>query len=353
MGVRAVKREGEEKIATAVIGCGYWGPNLIRNLNDDPRAVVRYVCDINRARLEAIGRLYPTVKLVGDYRKVLADNEVDAVFVATPVETHFPIAEAALHAGKHVLVEKPLTDSSDTARKLIALAEKKRRVLMVDHTFLFTSAVEKMKEIVSSGALGEIYYIDSVRVNLGLFQHDINVVWDLGPHDISITNYILGRPPRRVSAVGASHISKEIEDVAYVTLYYPGELLAHFHVNWLAPVKVRQMLVGGSKRMLLWNDIEPSEKIKVYDSGVTVKPLPNGRLDKGELYRTLIQYRTGDMRAPRLENVEALSRVVSHFLDCVETGKEPLTSGHVGLEVIRVLEAADRSMKMRGEAVAI
>jgi predicted dehydrogenase len=340
-------------ICTAVIGCGYWGPNLIRNIHDEPRASVRYVCDINPARLEEVARRYPAVKVVTDHRVALADKEVDAVFVASPVDTHFPIAQAALQAGKHVLVEKPLTDSSAGARKLIALAEKQRRILMVDHTFLFTAAVQKMKEIVSSGVLGEIYYIDSVRVNLGLFQHDINVVWDLGPHDISIANYILGRSPTRVSAVGASHISREIEDVAYVTLYYPGHLLAHFHVNWLAPVKVRQMLVGGSKKMMLWDDIEPSEKIKVYDSGVTVKPLPDGRPDKGEIYKTLIQYRTGDMYAPRLENIEALSRVVAHFLDCIESGKQPLTSGHVGLEVIRVLEAADRSMKMRGEAVAL
>jgi len=338
-------------IRMAVIGCGYWGPNLIRNFHDEPRAVVRCICDINPARLEAIGRRFPAVRLARDYGKVLADKKVDAVVVATPVETHFPIAQAALKAGKHVLIEKPLTDSSATARKLIALAAKQHRVLMVDHTFLFTSAVQKMKEIVNSGELGEIYYIDSVRVNLGLFQHDINVVWDLGPHDISIANYILGHSPQRVSAVGASHISQKIEDVAYVTLYYPDRLLAHFHVNWLAPVKIRQMLVGGSKKMLLWNDIEPSEKIKVYDSGVTVRPLADGRPDKGDIYKTLIQYRTGDMRAPRLENVEALSRVVSHFIDCIETGHKPITDGEVGLNVIRVLEAADRSIKNRGEAV--
>jgi predicted dehydrogenase len=340
-------------IRVAVIGCGYWGPNLIRNLQDEPRANVRYLCDLNPARLESLGRRYPSAKCTRDFNEVLADKDVDAVFVATPVDTHFPIAEAALKAGKHVLVEKPLTSSSETARKLIALAQETRRVLMVDHTFLFTSAVQKMKEIMNSGELGEVYYVDSVRVNLGLFQHDINVVWDLGPHDISIVNYLLGQSPERVSAVGASHISDTIEDVAYVTLYYPGRLLAHFHVNWLAPVKVRQMLVGGSKKMLLWNDIEPSEKIKVYDSGVTVKPLPDGKLDKREIYKTLIQYRTGDMHAPRLDNVEALSRVVRHFLDCIETGKEPLTNGQVGLDVIRILEAADRSMKMHGEAVAL
>ncbi|MBM3335354.1 Gfo/Idh/MocA family oxidoreductase [Candidatus Sumerlaeota bacterium] len=340
-------------IRTAVIGCGYWGPNLIRNLYDEPRAQVRYVCDINRERLEAIGRRYPTVKIVGDEHDVIGDRDVDAVFVATPVETHYRIASAALKAGKHVLIEKPLTDSSAAAQKLIALAKKHKRVLMVDHTFLFTSAVQKMKEIVSLGELGEVYYIDSVRVNLGLFQHDINVVWDLGPHDISIANYVLGQTPRRVSAVGASHVSQRTQDVAYVTLYYPGQLLGHFHVNWLAPVKVRQMLIGGSKKMLLWNDIEPSEKIKVYDTGVTVRHRPDGRPDKGEIYKTLIQYRTGDMYAPRLENVEALSRVVSHFLDCVETGQQPLSDGEHGLQVIRVLEAADSSMKLHGEPVSL
>ena len=342
-----------ELIHTAVIGCGYWGPNLIRNLHDHPRAAVRYVCDINPSRLQMIQRRYPAVKTVSDYREVLDDREVDAVLVATPVETHFPIASAALEAGKHVLVEKPLTDSSATARQLIALAEQHSRVLMVDHTFLFTSAVEKMKEIVASGELGKIYYIDSVRVNLGLFQHDINVVWDLGPHDISIANHLLGRAPERVSAVGASHISDTIEDVAYATLYYPDRLLAHFHVNWLAPVKVRQMLVGGSEKMLLWDDIEPSEKIKVYDRGVTVQPLPDGQVDKREIYKTLIQYRTGDMYAPRLENVEALSRVIAHFLDCIESGSQPLPDGRVGLDVIRILEAADRSMKMHGEPVEL
>jgi len=345
--------EAAEVIRTAVIGCGYWGPNLIRNLHDEPRAAVRYVCDVNPARLEGISRRYPGVKVVSDHRQVLDDREVDAVLVATPVETHFAIAGAALKAGKHVLVEKPMTGSAASARKLIALAEKCRRVLMVDHTFLFTAAVEKMREIVVSGELGEIYYLDSVRVNLGLFQHDINVVWDLGPHDISIANYLLGQTPERVSAVGACHISNKIQDVAYVTLYYPGNMLAHFHVNWLAPVKVRQMLVGGSRKMLLWNDIEPSEKIKVYDSGVTVRPSPNGRPDKGEIYKTLIQYRTGDMHAPRLENVEALSRVVGHFFDCIESGRPPLTNGEVGLEVIRILEAADRSIKNHGEAVQL
>lgn len=340
-------------VCTAVIGCGYWGPNLIRNLHDEPRATVRYVCDLNQDRLKSIAKRYPAVKMVTNERQVLEDPEVDAVLIATPVDTHHRIASAALKAGKHVLVEKPMTDSSASARALTALAQKAGRTLMVDHTFLFTSAVQKMKEIVQSGELGEVFYVDSVRVNLGLFQHDINVVWDLGPHDISIVNYLLGQSPERVSAVGASHISDSIEDVAYVTLYYPKRLLAHFHVNWLAPVKVRQMLVGGSKKMMLWNDIEPSEKIKIYDSGVTVRPMKDGRPDKREIYKTLIQYRTGDMYAPRLENVEALGRVISHFFDSIESGKKPLTDGAVGLEVIRVLEAADHSMKMHGEAVAL
>jgi len=340
-------------IQTGVIGCGYWGPNLIRNLHNQSRGAVRYVCDINTERLEAIARRYPAVKCVTDYREMLADPKLDAVLIATPVETHFEIAREAIEAGKHILIEKPMTDSSETARRLIDLAEKHRRVLMVDHTFLFTSAVQKMKEIVESGELGSIYYLDSVRVNLGLFQHDINVVWDLGPHDISIANHILQRKPERVSAVGASHISDAIEDVAYVTLHYSGNLLAHFHVNWLAPVKVRQMLVGGSEKMLLWNDIEPSEKIKVYDRGISIRPLPDGRVDKHQIYKTLIQYRTGDMYAPQLENVEALARVVEHFLHCIETGRKPLTDGESGLEVIRILEAADRSIKMRGEAVEL
>jgi predicted dehydrogenase len=340
-------------IQTAVIGCGYWGPNLIRNLADQPRTTVKYVCDLDAARLETIARRYPAVKTTTDYRDMLDDDGVDAVLIATPVDMHFPIARDALKAGKHVLLEKPLTDSSDHAGQLIELAERRQRTLMVDHTFLFTSAVEKMRQIVESGELGEIYYLDSVRVNLGLFQHDINVVWDLGPHDISIANFILGQMPERVSAVGASHISDDIEDVAYVTLHYSSRSIAHFHLSWLAPVKVRQMLIGGSEKMLLWNDIEPSEKIKVYNRGVTVRPAPDGRVDQREIYKTLIQYRTGDMYAPQLDNVEALSRVIEHFVDCVESGQQPLTSGQVGLDVIRILEAADRSMKNHGEPVKL
>lgn len=340
-------------VRAAIIGCGYWGPNLIRNFHDHPNADVRYVCDSNPAPLEGISRRYPTVRTINDYQEVLADAEVDAVVVATPVDTHFPIAKAALEAGKHVMVEKPLTDSSATAEELIELADKNGRILMVDHTFLFTSAVKKMKEIVEAGELGNLYYIDSVRVNLGLFQHDINVVWDLGPHDISIVNYLVGRMPEGVSAVGASHVGGALEDVAYVTLNYSGNLLVHFHVNWLAPAKVRRMIVGGSKKMLVWDDIEPSEKIKVYDSGVTVKPLPDGQPDKGEIYKTLIQYRTGDMLAPRLENVEALRGVVSHFIESIELGCAPVTDGRMGLDVIRILEATDRSIKAHGESIRL
>jgi len=336
----AAERAAASTIKIGVIGCGYWGPNLIRNFVEAEGCAVVSVCDLNLARLAAMKARYPTIEPSTDYREVIDDPAVDAVVIATPVSTHHALAREALLAGKHVWVEKPMTLTSAEAEELIDLAACKNATLMVDHTFVYTGAVQKMKELVASGDLGHIYYYDSVRVNLGLFQHDVNVVWDLAPHDISIMTYLLDAAPLGVSAVGACHVGNGAENIAYVTIHFPDNLIAHFHDNWLAPVKVRQTLIGGSRKMILYDDLEPSEKVKVYDRGVKV-----GENSGEKRYQTLVAYRTGDMYAPHLDHTEALRFATSHFLECIATGRCPITNGEAGLQTIRILEAADRCLK--------
>lgn len=332
-------------INVGVVGYGYWGPNLVRNFSDSDSARVLGVSDLHADRLAAAERRCPGVKTLRDYQELIHDPQIDAVAVATPVSTHFPIALEALRAGKHVLLEKPFTATSEQARRLIEEAERRRLVLMVDHTFVYTQAVQKIRELVARGDLGETYYYDSVRVNLGLFQQDVDVIWDLAVHDFSIMDYVLAAQPVAVSATGISHVSGGQENVAYITAFFPGNLLGHIHVNWLAPVKVRRTLIGGSRKMIIYDDLEPSEKVKVYDKGVDFNVNPES------VYQMRISYRSGDMWAPQLPNSEALRTEIQHFLHCVEHCEKPMTDGESGLRVVKILEAATQSMKGRGKLV--
>ena len=329
-----------------VIGCGYWGPNLLRNFAENERAQLRWICDLDESRLAAMGRRYPAAQTTSDYLRLLGDSELDAVAVVTPVATHFQIAKAALMAGKHVLVEKPLTATEREAEELNDLAERNQRTLMVDHTFVYTGAVRKMKEIVGNGELGELLYFDSVRINLGLFQKDINVLWDLAPHDLSIMDYLIDRQPEGLSAIGSCHIERGIENIAYLIMHFPGDFIAHFHFNWLAPVKIRRTMIAGSSKMILYDDIEPTEKVRIYDKGVTTNRVG---ADREADYQTLVSYRTGDVWAPKLDSTEALRHVVAEFLASICEGRRPLTDGQAGLRVVRLLEAAQQSIKNGGQ----
>jgi predicted dehydrogenase len=334
-------------IGVGVIGYGYWGPNLVRNFAEAPGSSVAAVADVHPERIALARRRYPMIETTTDYRDLLVDARIDAIAIATPVYTHFELAMQALQSGKHVLVEKPLAATSEQTIRLIEEAERRNRVLMVDHTFVYTGAVRKIQELVASNELGEIYYYDSVRVNLGLFQHDVNVIWDLAVHDVSIMDYVLPSRPCAVSATGMRHVPGEPENIAYLTLFFEGSLLAHIHVNWLAPVKVRRTLIGGSVKMIVYDDLEPSEKVKVYDRGITVNK------NAESIYQMLISYRTGDMWAPRLDVTEALRTEVLHFIRCIEEGAYPITDGEAGLRVVRILEAATRSMRERGRLVEL
>jgi predicted dehydrogenase len=334
-------------IGVGVIGYGYWGPNLVRNFYESAGSRVVSVCDLNPDRLTRVGTRYPNIGTTRDAMDLIRDSKVDAVVISTPVSSHFDLALKALRCGKHVLVEKPLTSTSDQAMRLIDEAARRRLVLMVDHTFVYTGPVRKIRELVHSHSLGEIYYFDSVRINLGLFQHDVNVVWDLAVHDLSIMDYVLPTRPCAVSATGISNIPGEPENVAFLTSFFEGNLIAHVHVNWLAPVKVRRTIIGGSRKMVLYDDLEPSEKIKVYDKGIQVNN------EAESVYRMLISYRTGEMHAPTFDTTEALQREVSHFIECVEGNGVPLTPGEAGLRIVRMLEAAVRSMRASGRPVEL
>ena len=334
-------------ISVGVIGYGYWGPNLVRNFAETAGARVAWVTDVRPERLALVAARYPTVRVSQDYRDMLGDSSVDAVAIATPVSSHFELGMAALAAGKHVLLEKPMASSSEEAIRLIADADSRGLTLMVDHTFVFTPAVQKMRELTRSGELGDIYYYDSVRINLGLFQHDVNVLWDLAVHDLSIMDFVLDRQPVSVSATGLAHVPGTPENIAYMTMFFDGDLIAHVHVNWLAPVKVRRTLLGGNRRMVMFDDLEASEKIKVYDRGISL----NSSQEKK--YQMLIGYRAGDMWAPQLAIREALQAETAHFVECVANRRTPVTDGAAGLRVVRLLEAASLSMKSQGVLVSM
>jgi predicted dehydrogenase len=340
------------KTTIGVIGCGYWGPNLLRNFAENESAELRWLCDLDQNRLHTLGRRYPAVKTTTDYKQLLADPQVSAVAIATPVWTHFSFAREALEAGKHVLVEKPLTANVAEAEELIEIAERHQLVLMVDHTFIYTGAVRKIKEIVQGGELGDLLYFDATRINLGLFQDDINVVWDLAPHDFSMMDFLIDLQPEAVSAVGSCHIKRGIENIAYVLLRFPNELLAHFHFNWLSPVKIRHTLIAGSRKMIVYDDIEPTEKVRVYDRGVTATRSDQG-LDKEAAYRTLVSYRTGDVWVPKLDSTEALHYVCVEFLSAIAEQRQALSDGRAGLRVVRLLAAAQESIDHGGMAVRL
>lgn len=332
-------------INIGVIGYGYWGPNLLRNFAETPGIAVSGVSDLDPKRLEIVQKRYPAVKVTTRYQDLLEDNAIDAIAVATPVNSHFELGMAALKAGKHLWLEKPMTETSQQARQLVDEAEKRQRVLIVDHTFIYTGAVRKMADLVKSGDLGQIHYYDSTRINLGLFQRDVNVISDLAVHDFSILDHLVGEQPVAVSAVGTNHFPGTPENLSYITLFYDSGMIAHINVSWLAPVKVRQILIGGSKKMIAYDDLEPSEKIKVYDKGISFTDDPQ------KIYEMRVGYRTGDMWAPKLNGTEALRVEAEHFADCIENGKVPQTGGALGLRVVELIEAATRSMRERGRAV--
>lgn len=337
----------ESNINIGVIGYGYWGPNLVRNFSEIPGVKVKTISDFKPELLAKAQARYPSIQATTDCQDIFSDPKIDAVAIATPVSTHFDLALAALKAGKHVMVEKPMTVTTEQALRLIDEADRRDRVLMVDHTFVYTGAVRKIHELVAKGELGDILYYDSVRVNLGLFQRDINVLWDLAVHDLSIMSYVLQAKPYAVSATGVSHVPGGLENIAYLTLFFENNLIAHIHVNWLSPVKVRRTLIGGSQKMIMFDDLEPSEKVKVYDRGITI----NGSAEN--VYQTLIGYRTGDMWAPQLDMTEALRTEGLHFLRCIEHGERPITGGDAGLQVVKILEAATESMKQQGQLVKL
>lgn len=338
-------------IGIGVIGYGYWGPNLVRNFMETSDVAVRAVCDRDPKRQALAKARCPLANVTSDPRDLLKDSSIDAIVIATPVSSHYELAMAALEAGKHVLVEKPMTTTSEEAARLVEKAAAKNKVLMVDHTFIYTGAVRKMKELIVQKTLGDVLYYDSVRVNLGLFQHDVNVLWDLAPHDLSIMQYLLSEAPTAVSALGMSHVPGQPENIAYLTLLYDRALLAHLHVNWLAPVKVRRTLIGGAQKMIVYDELEGSEKVKVYDSGVEVEEATGQPSERR--YQMLIGYRTGDMHAPKVDNTEALKVETAHFRDCIAHSQKPLTSGELGLQVVQVLECAAMSMQRQGRPIKI
>jgi len=334
-------------IRIGVIGYGYWGPNLVRNCFEAASGQVTCVCDLRTERLALVSNRYPTIKTTQNFRDLIEDPSIDAVAIATPVSTHYELALRALQEGKHVLVEKPLASNTDQVQLLIDVAQKRNLVLMVDHTFVYTGAVRKIRELVDGGSLGEIYYYDSVRVNLGLFQHDVNVLWDLAVHDLSIMDYVLPFRPCAVSATGLSHVPGGTENIAYLTLFFEGNQIAHIHSNWLAPVKLRRTLIGASRKMIVYDDLEQSEKIKVYDKGITL----NNHQSPEKMYQLMVGYRTGDMLAPQIDGTEALRCEIDHFLRCIGQQEEPITGGVAGLRVVEILQAASQSMAQHGRPV--
>lgn len=326
-----------------VIGYGYWGPNVVRNLANLDGSQVVCIAEMSQAARHRAQKAYPGVTVTADATELLTSPDIDAVAVITPVWTHYELARAALENGKHVFVEKPFTSTTAQGEELIEIARRKNLRIMVDHTFLFTSAVKKICQLLDEGTLGKLYYYDSTRVNLGLFQHDINVLWDLAPHDLSIMDHLLQARPEGIVATGQKHLNCH-EDVAFMTLYFPEKVIAHINVNWLSPVKVRTTLIGGEKRMLVWNDLEHDEKLKVYDKGVNIT-------SREGVYDLLVNYRSGDMWAPQLEQSEALRQELAYFVDCISTGKDPHNDGCAGLRVVKMLEAATESLNRRGAEV--
>jgi predicted dehydrogenase len=329
-------------IQIGLIGYGYWGPNLARNFSSNPDIKLAAICDFSADRLKSASRIYPHTKLLNETESLFNDNTIDAVAIATPVSTHFELAKKAFESGKHVWLEKPMTEKVEQGEALIEMAEKKGKILIVDHTFIYTGAVRKIKDLIDKGELGDMIYYDSTRVNLGLFQKDVDVIWDLAPHDISIMDYFMPYKKLTVSATGSHYYGKEVIPKALLTIYMENNIIAHINVSWVSPVKIRQTLIGGSNKMILYDDNEPSEKIKVYDKGVEMLN------SKEDIYKMQVQYRVGDMWAPKIDNIEALALETQHFADCIKQNKKPLTDGRAGLEVVKILAASKKSLAGNG-----
>lgn len=326
-----------------VIGYGYWGPNIVRNLSTLDDSHVIAIADVDPDSRSRAQKAYPNIPVTADASELIQSTKIDAIAVISPAWTHYELAKAALLNGKHVFVEKPFTSTAAQGEELIEIARRRNLRIMVDHTFLFTGAVKKIDELVQEGILGNLYYYDSTRVNLGNFQHDVNVLWDLAPHDLSIMDYILKANHEAVVATGQNHLNGH-EDIAFLTVYFPNKVIAHINVNWLSPVKVRTTLIGGDKRMLVWNDMEADEKVKIYDKGVEAT-------SKEGYYKLFVNYRSGNMWAPRLEQVEALRQELCYFVECITEGKDPFNDGRAGLRVVKMLEAASQSLQKRGSLV--
>lgn len=333
-------------VNVGIIGYGYWGPNLVRNFFAADNCYVKMVADARHGRLEQLKKVFPSIQGVKSSDEIIKNPDIDAVVIATPVFAHFELAKKALLQGKHVLVEKPMTASVEEAETLINIAEQKGLLLMVDHTFLYTGAVQKMRQLINKNELGNIKYVDSTRINLGLFQSDINVLWDLAPHDLSILSYLVDETPYSVNARGITHTCNGIENIAYLTVNFPSGLIAHFNCSWTSPVKVRMMLIGGDEKMILYNDLENTEKIKVYDTGYTY-------YNDEERQQVLVDYRTGDIHVPKVSTTEALLNMANDFISCIQTGNKPESSCYLGLEVVKILEASTTSIKNQGREVVV
>lgn len=333
-------------LTIGIIGYGYWGPNIVRNFSAIEGVKVVAISDKRPDALARARKAYPHIRMSADHKDITAAGDIDIVAIVTPVSTHFTLAREALKNGKHIFVEKPFTSKASDAEALIALARKRGLKIAVDHTFLFTGAVKKIKRLLDKRQLGELYYYDSTRVNLGLFQHDVNVIWDLAPHDLSVMDHVIKERPVAISATGVDHFGRNLENIAYITVYFKSNLIAHFNLNWLSPMKIRMTLIGGKKKMLVWNDMETDEKIKIYDKGVKVSSAES-------VYNLLVEYRSGDMWAPRIDHTEALKTELQYFVDCILCNKEPVNDGNAGLRIVRMLEAADASIKMKGKYIKL
>lgn len=329
-----------------IVGYGYWGPKLVRNFSNTAKGRTVWVCEENNQRRAQAAADFPSAKVSGSFSEVLADASIEAVVIATPVSTHYPLAKAALEAGKHVLVEKPLASTAEHASDLVRIAKERRLVLMVDHTFVYHSAVGKIKSLMDSGDVGKLQYIDSTRINLGLFQHDVNVLWDLAVHDISIVHYLVNERPLSVQAIGASHTNTGLENIGFLVMRYASGLFVHVSCSWISPVKIRHMLFGGDKKMVLYNDLNADEPIKVYDSGFTAR-------NDEDRKRLMFDYRVGDVTSPKLVIREALAALANDFINSIETGNAPRSSGQFGADVVKVLAAAEKSIKQKGQEISL
>jgi len=333
-------------INVGIIGYGYWGPNLVRNFSQVNNCKVKTVSDLRLERLSLVSKNYPAIAVTTNPDEILLSEEINAVVIATPVFTHFNLAKKALENGKHVLLEKPMTSTVKEAEDLIKLAKEKGLLIMVDHTFLYTGAVQKIKSLIADGTIGNAHYFDSTRINLGLFQSDVNVLWDLAPHDISILNYLISEKPYSVNATGVSHTGNNIENIAYLTVNYRSGFIAHFNCSWTSPVKIRMMLIGGDRKMLVFNDLEPTEKIRLYDTGYDHKT-------DEEKMKVLVDYRAGDVFIPKVDAKEALFGMASDFVSSIQNGTKPVSDFESGLDVVKILEAAQKSIKQKGAEILL